>query len=86
MLGRFVDEAELTIWDGMFTETELGKFFGWGHSSVEQGAVFLDQSNCKQLAITHHAPKRTDDQLEKIKKSIKNSNVVLAHENQSIQL
>ncbi len=85
-LVGFTEGAELAIWDGMFTDNELEKFLGWGHSSIEQGIRFLDQTNCKQLAITHHAPERTDYQLRKIKKIIRNPDVFLAHQNQGIHL
>ncbi len=85
-LGHFAEDADLAIWDGMFIDNELEKFLGWGHSSIEQGIRFLSQTNCKQLAITHHAPKRTDDQLRKIKKTIKDPGVFLAHQNQEIHL
>ena len=85
ILSDFIDEAELTIWDGMFTDNELEKFRGWGHSSVEQGLRLLSQSKCKKLAITHHAPKRTDSHLGQIKKTIKCPDAFLAYENQSFQ-
>ncbi len=84
MLGHFVDDAELAIWDGMFVGNEIEKFLGWGHSSIEQGEIFWNESNCKRLAITHHAPKRTDNQLGKFQKTIKSSDVFLAYENQRV--
>ena len=63
-------------WDGMFTADELQQYQGWGHSSMEQGEAFLERSNCKRLAITHHAPYRTDIQLDAMQESFKDPAVL----------
>jgi hypothetical protein len=54
----------------MFTADELPQFKGWGHSSMEQGVAFMKNSNCRRLAIAHHAPHRTDAQLNAIQKTL----------------
>jgi len=69
-LCGLTDDADLTIWDGMFTADELPQFKGWGHSSMEQGVAFMENSNCRRLAIAHHAPHRTDTQLNAIQKML----------------
>lgn len=81
-LSTFIDEANLTIWDGMFTADELQQYRGWGHSSIEQGEAFLERSNCKRLAITHHAPYRTDIQLDAMQQSFKDPAIFIAREKQ----
>ncbi len=81
-LSAFVNEANLTIWDGMFTADELPQYRGWGHSSIEQGESFLERSNCKRLAITHHAPYRTDIQLDVMQQNFKDPSIFIAREKQ----
>ena len=61
-----MEKADVVIWDGMFTKEELRTKAGWGHSSIEQGIDFFSTVNCGQIIISHHAPYRTDAELDKI--------------------
>ena len=54
----------------MFTEKELESKTGWGHSSIEQGVEFFSDANCGKIIISHHAPFRTDAELDRIEKSL----------------
>ena len=67
----------------MYTAGELPQFQGWGHSSMEQGQAFLEMSNCRRLAVAHHAPHRTDAQLDKIQQGFANPAIFIAKENQT---
>ena len=69
-LKKFVEKADVVIWDGMFTKEELRTKAGWGHSSIEQGIDFFSTVNCGQIIISHHAPYRTDAELDKINQSL----------------
>ena len=50
----------------MFTQEEIGGKKGWGHSSIEQAIDFNTEANCKKILITHHAPSRSDKELDQI--------------------
>ena len=50
----------------MFTEKELIEKKGWGHSSIEQAIDFNKEANCKKILISHHAPYRSDKELDQI--------------------
>ena len=63
-LLEFCLNADVVVWDGMFTQAELGAKKGWGHSSIEQGIRFFEHSGIGRLVIGHHAPSRTDAQLD----------------------
>jgi phosphoribosyl 1,2-cyclic phosphodiesterase len=65
-LKDFVEGANIVIWDGMFTDKELLKKKGWGHSSIDEGINFFEKCDVERLLITHHAPERNDDQLDEI--------------------
>ena len=69
-LKMFVEKADLVIWDGMFTEEELQVKTGWGHSSIQQGIDFFSNLNCGEIIISHHAPYRTDAELDIIEQSL----------------
>ena len=54
----------------MFTEKELVDRKGWGHSSIEQATKFNEEANCKKVLISHHAPGRSDQDLDRIASSL----------------
>ena len=65
-LCDFCENSDVILWDGMFTDKDLIDKKGWGHSSIGQGVEFFNKINCKKMLITHHAPGRTDYDLDKI--------------------
>ena len=69
-LANFSKNADLLVWDGMFTQEELANKKGWGHSSIEQAIEFNKAANCKKILITHHAPNRSDTELDQIAKNL----------------
>ena len=58
---------------------------GWGHSSIEQGAEFFNKVNCKKMLITHHAPERTDSELDKINSELPDG-IELAFDGMTIEI
>ena len=54
----------------MFTHEEIADKKGWGHSSIEQAVDFNTGANCKKIVITHHAPSRSDKELDQIAKDL----------------
>ena len=54
----------------MFNDKDLIERKGWGHSSIKQGINFFKKVHCKKMLITHHAPERTDNELDKIKSEL----------------
>ena len=84
-LKMFVEKADLVIWDGMFTEEELQVKTGWGHSSIQQGIDFFSNLNCGEIIISHHAPYRTDAELDIIEESLP-TGIHLAKDGQVLKL
>jgi phosphoribosyl 1,2-cyclic phosphodiesterase len=63
---RFVtycEGADLLIHDAQYTDAELATHRGWGHSSFSQAVDLAVQAGVKRLALFHHDPDRTDDDL-----------------------
>jgi phosphoribosyl 1,2-cyclic phosphodiesterase len=62
-LVKLAQGADILIHDGQFSNQELTKKKGWGHSSYEQAAEVAIQANVRQLVVTHHDPDHDDEHL-----------------------
>jgi ribonuclease BN (tRNA processing enzyme) len=57
--------ADLLLHDSQYTDEEYGGGrLGWGHSSATHAAAFARAAGVRQLAMFHHDPMRSDDELE----------------------
>jgi phosphoribosyl 1,2-cyclic phosphodiesterase len=63
-LVDFVRNADLVIYDGMFSESEYPACRGWGHSTWQRGVELCRAAGVKALAIFHVYPGHTDTDLE----------------------
>jgi phosphoribosyl 1,2-cyclic phosphodiesterase len=66
-LETFFAGADLLVHDSQYTEEEYqnGKI-GWGHTSLEYAIAAANRAGVKQLALFHHDPDRTDDQIDQL--------------------
>ena len=85
-LLKFCGNADLLVWDGMFTQKELKNKKGWGHSSVEQAEKFTEMSDVKKTLICHHAPFRSDDDIDELKSRISSQRVDFGFEQMSLSV
>lgn len=68
--------ADLLLHDGGYTAREYPPKLGWGHSTVRDSIAFAKMCEVKKLAVFHHEPTRTDDQIEQIlKDALQNQNL-----------
>ena len=65
VLENFFKGADLLVHDAQYTrqEYEKGKI-GWGHTPIEDAIASATRAGVKQLALFHHDPERSDDQLD----------------------
>jgi phosphoribosyl 1,2-cyclic phosphodiesterase len=82
----FCKDGDLLIWDGMFTEDELLNKRGWGHSSIEQAEKFTELSDVKKTVICHHAPYRSDEDIDLLKSRISSDRVSFGCEKMSFYI
>lgn len=68
--------ADLLFHDGSYTAKEYPSKIGWGHSSVRDAIAFAKMCQVKKLAVFHHEPTRTDEQIDQVFKD--------AQQNQSL--
>lgn len=64
---EFFDDVDILIHDCQYTASEYGKGkAGWGHSTVEYVVDVAIEAGVKQLALFHHDPNRTDEQVDEL--------------------
>jgi phosphoribosyl 1,2-cyclic phosphodiesterase len=59
-LVDFVRDADLMIYDGMFSDAEYTRCQGWGHSTWHKGVELAKAASVKALAIFHIYPGHDD--------------------------
>jgi phosphoribosyl 1,2-cyclic phosphodiesterase len=85
-LVKFCKDADLLIWDGMFTEDELQTKAGWGHSSIEQAVEFTEVSDVRKTLICHHAPYRFDSDIDEIRANLALKRIDFGYETMSVSV
>ena len=61
---ELADGADLLIHDAQFTSEEFALKRNWGHCTTEYAAWVAKEAGVRRLALFHHDPSRTDDQLD----------------------
>jgi phosphoribosyl 1,2-cyclic phosphodiesterase len=56
--------VDVLIHDGQFVIREIAPYVEFGHSSIERALAFADEAEVGRVILTHHAPDRTDEQLD----------------------
>lgn len=60
----FMDGVDLIIHDAQYLAPEYAAKQGWGHSTVEYAVTIAKAARADQIALTHHDPSRTDEQID----------------------
>jgi len=60
----FFAGADLLVHDSQYTDAEMKSRMGWGHSSCEYAIASASRAGVKRLALFHHDPDRTDEQMD----------------------
>ena len=61
-----IDGVDLFLYDASFTDAEMELYRGYGHSSWQHAIRLAKRANAKSLGFIHHAPFRTDADLNAI--------------------
>lgn len=65
-LPEFVRDADIMIYDAMYTDEEYEIFQGWGHSTWQKAVELAETAGVKTPVLFHHDPRRCDDELDEI--------------------
>lgn len=69
VLEEFYRGADLLIHDSQYTDEEyVTNRIGWGHSTFEYVVESANRAGVKKLALFHHDPDRTDEQIDAMAK------------------
>ncbi len=71
-LVQFADSADLLIFDAQYTPEEYSNKIGWGHSTWDYAVNIGLKAKAKKLAIFHHDPTRSDDNVDEIVEKCRN--------------
>lgn len=63
-IKQFFAGADLLVHDTQYTEEEYATKVGWGHSYFEHAIEAASEVGVKKLALFHHDPDRTDEQID----------------------
>lgn len=63
-VARLCDGADLVIYDTMYTADEYRQLPHFGHSRPCDAIAVCAQAGCKTLALFHHAPDRSDAEVD----------------------
>ena len=63
-------QVDLLFHDAQYTPDEYGSRIGWGHSSIEDVAAYLEATNPERAVMFHHDPAHSDDFLESMKSTL----------------
>lgn len=70
LLEQFFAGADLLVYDAQYTQEEyLANRIGWGHTPMEHAIEAAQRNGVKKLALFHHDPDRTDEQLDELAKT-----------------
>jgi Metal-dependent hydrolases of the beta-lactamase superfamily III len=86
-LAAFAKDANLMAHDGQYTSEEYeSSRRGWGHSTVRMAIKTAQMAGVQHLAIIHHEPTYSDDQLDAMEREGKAlfPGVFLAREGQEV--
>lgn len=70
---EFTAGADLLLHDAMLTEEEYTRRRGWGHTSFGQAVRLAEDAGVRRLALFHHSPDRSDQELDGILAGLRGS-------------
>jgi phosphoribosyl 1,2-cyclic phosphodiesterase len=62
--SAFIQDVDLLIADGQYTESEYALKKGWGHTSVPLLLQVAQAAHVRQLAVFHHDPEHSDQHFD----------------------
>ena len=66
---KFIEGADLVIYDCTYTDAEFPAKIGWGHSTWEEGMRLARAANVGQLVIFYHDPDHNDDFMAQLERT-----------------
>lgn len=61
-----IEDVDVFLYDSMYTDDEMARHRGFGHSSWQHALRLAKASRAKKVGFVHHSPYRTDAELDMI--------------------
>ena len=71
------DEADVLIHDAQYEAVQFPGVDFLGHASVEYAISLADAAGARRLALYHHAPDRTDAEIDRIVKKVRDRGIAV---------
>jgi phosphoribosyl 1,2-cyclic phosphodiesterase len=86
VLGLIAD-ADVVVYDCMYTDDEYRRYVGWGHSTWQEGIRLCKEARAKRMVVFHHDPDHDDDMLDDIAREVEKAlpGSVVAHEGLALE-
>lgn len=68
--AELAEGADLLFHDAQYTSDEYGSRVGWGHSSIDDVATYLNAMKPGRSVMFHHDPSHSDDFLESMRATL----------------
>lgn len=65
-IASFVSAADVLVHDGQYVASEQAVAASYGHATIETVLDFADEAEVESLLLMHHAPTRTDHDLDEL--------------------
>ena len=65
-----IENADIVIYDSMYTDDEYAGRNGWGHSTWQEGVRLCDAANVTTFVVFHHDPDHDDDFMDEIARQV----------------
>ena len=75
-IDRAMQGVDVLIADSSYTAQEYPAKKGWGHGSYDSSLAYARRAKAKNLFFTHHEPTRSDDALEAVFDTMRQSSAV----------
>lgn len=88
-LVAFSKDTNLLVHDAQYTKKDyVAGRQGWGHSTPEMACAVAELANARQLVLTHHEPRYTDEDIREIERAAQEvfPNTLAAYEGLEIEL
>lgn len=87
-LVALAKDADVLIYDAMYTPHEYPAKVGWGHSTWEAGVAVAEAANVERLVLFHHDPQRGDDAVDALERqaAMARPGTIAAREGEAISL
>ena len=79
-LIQFAKESDLVIYDAAYSVENYQNHQGYGHSTIEEGQHFRQQSGCNKIVFMGHSMERLDSEIPKITAALDTASEFLAYD------